>query len=291
MKSLRTSSLFHYPQKLDNLKRILAQGFKPNYCEENFSLSDKPDLIVGIPLVSFCDIPLTRITNFKIRYKEYAIGLSKDWGLKNGVNPVFYATPNSFVLSSLQKIDEMRVQHDDILKEQMSMNGYPLITNNQDYIALPLKQSDPDFKSTLISFMDSVNLFQVRSTLFGFTKTYSEKRKGEIQNNYEENEWRFVLGENKLPGSSIEWKWGEEAYKIWRGDKEKDLKPDSIFQPLKFGVEDVNFIILEDDSQIPEMIKYIQGLKEFGGYKIISHSQKSILISKIISMARIEKDF
>jgi hypothetical protein len=288
MDSLRTTSLFHYPQKLDTLKEILVQGFKPNYCKENFSYSDKTDLIVGIPMVSFCDIPLTRITNFKKRYKEYAIGLSKEWGLRNGINPVLYATPNSFVLNSLQVVDDMRWKKDEFLKERMRTTGKPLETNNQNYTAIPVKMNDPEFENIFNSFMDNVHLFQVRSTLFGYTKTYLETRKDKKQINYEENEWRFVLGENKL--SHIDWLWGVDSFSTWRGD-EKKPKPESKFQPLKFAVEDVNFIILSDDTQISKMIKFIEGLNEFGGNKIPNKSQKSILISKIISMDRIEKDF
>lgn len=292
MESIRTSSLFHYPQKLNTLKKILAQGFKPNYCKENFFHSVKPDLIVGIPMVSFCDIPLTRITNFREKYGKYAIGLSKEWGLNNGLNPVLYATPNSFVLNSLREVDEIRKQKEDILKKRMSTSGYQLITNNQNFNALPLKFGDTNYEDILNSFMDNVHLFQVRSTLFGFTKPYIGKRGDEDQNNYEENEWRFVIGECAL--TKIDWLWGEDAYKNWRGDtklKPKPPKPESKFQPLKFAVEDINFIILSDDNQILKMIKFIEGLNEFGGNIITNDSQKSILISKIISMDRINKDF
>ncbi len=290
MESLRTSSLFHYPKKLNTLKKILAQGFKPNYCKENFSISDTQNLIVGIPMVSFCDIPLTRISNFKYRYNEYAIGLSKEWGLRNGINPVLYATPNSFLFNSLQKVNEMRIQKEDILNKQMSTREYPITINTQNFNALPLKLNDPEFEKIFNSFMDNVHLVEVQSTLFGFTKAYFETRKDKRQDNYEENEWRFVLGENKIPDINIGWKWGVESYSNWRGN-EKEPKPDSVFKPLKFAFEDVNFIIVRNDSQIPNMIKYIQRLKEFGGNKITSNSLKSILISKIISMGRIEKDF
>lgn len=292
MDSLRTSSLFHYPQKLDTLKKILAQGFKSNYCKETFTILDNPDLIVGIPMVSFCDIPLTRITNFREKYGKYAIGLSKEWGLKNGINPVFYATPNSFVLNGLREVDEIRKQKEDILNKWMSTSDYPLTTNNQNFIARPLKMSDPDCENILNSFIDNVDLFKVRSTLFGFTKSYIGKRGDEDQNNYEENEWRFVISESAL--TKIDWLWGEDAYENWRGDtklKPKPPKPKSKFPPLTFDIDDVNFIILRNDKQIPSMIKYIDGLGECGGNIIADKSQKSILISKIISMDRINKDF
>ncbi len=288
MDSLRTSSLFHYPKELDTLKKILAQGFKPNYCKETFNILDSPDMIVGIPMVSFCDIPLTRTTNFRGRYKEYVIGLSKDWGLKNRINPVFYATPNSFVLNSLREIEEIRKQKEAIFNERMNTSGYQLTTNKENYTAIPLKQNDPDCGIILNSFMDNVHLFQVRSTLFGFTKPYIGKRGDEDQNNYEENEWRFVLGESAL--TQIKWLWGVESYSNWREGQENP-KPESIFPSLTFDIMDVNFIILSNDNEIQDMIEYIDGLDECGGNKIPNKSQKSILTSKIISMDRIDKDF
>jgi hypothetical protein len=287
MESIRTSSLFHYSEEFETLQKILAQGLKPNYCGETFSILDTPDFIVGIPMVSFCDIPLTRITNFREKYGKYAIGLSKKWGLKKGINPIFYATDNSFVLNSLRQIDEMRIQEEEFLNERMRTTGESLTTNGLKFNALSLKQSDSDFEKILNSFMYNAHLFQVRSTLFGFTKPYIGKRGDEDQNNYEENEWRFVLGENRsIP---INWLWGD-SYSQWRGDKENP-KPVSIFHPLIFDIEDINFIILQNDSEIPDIIDYIEGLNDVGGNLITDNSQKSILISKIISMDRIDKDF
>lgn len=287
MNSLRTSSLFHYPQKLDNLKKILAQGFKPNYCKEIFVILDRQDLIVGIPMVSFCDIPLTRITNFKNRYNEYAIGLSKEWGLKNGINPVLYATDNSHISSSLQIINLKREQINEQITEQSMHSGTQREINGETVQVKECSLKDPELRNELQLFVDNNNLFHVRSTLFGFTKTYYGIFKEKRQSNYEENEWRYVLRESISP--KISWLWGSNSYTNWRG--KGNLKPKSIFEHLVFDVDDVNFIILRDDTQIPKMIKYIEGLNEFGGGKSIDASQKYNLISKIISMDRIKKDF
>ena len=287
MDSLRTSSLFHYPQKLDTLKKILVQGFKPNYCKETFTILDTPDLIVGIPMVSFCDIPLTRITNFKNRYNEYAIGLSKEWGFKNGVNPVFYATDNSRISSSLRIIKQMSEKMNEHLIEHINAFGKPMEINGQTVQTLGRKLNDPNLCNDIQLFKDNVNFFQIRSTLFGFTKSYHGNFKNKLQSNYEENEWRFVLDESAL--TPINWFWGNDSYLNWRGNEKH--KPISLFNSLMFDIEDVNFIILRDESQIPRMVKYIEGLEEFGGSIIKDKSQKSILISKIISMDRINKDF
>lgn len=39
----------------------------PNFCREDLSYFDRTANI-GVPMISFCDIPLTRATMFKARY-------------------------------------------------------------------------------------------------------------------------------------------------------------------------------------------------------------------------------
>lgn len=83
MDSVRTSSLFHYTDYL-SLTKIIQTGLIPNYCSEDITYKNEAGEslgeIIGIPMVSFCDIPLSRIKEFSNRYGEYAIGLKKTVG-------------------------------------------------------------------------------------------------------------------------------------------------------------------------------------------------------------------
>lgn len=54
-----TSSLFHYTSRLENIYNILKEGLVPNYCKEVYS-TGRNSLVFGIPMISFCDIPLTQ---------------------------------------------------------------------------------------------------------------------------------------------------------------------------------------------------------------------------------------
>jgi hypothetical protein len=59
---LSSATLFHFTRSLDTLQQILGSGFKPFYSSEDlkmFGVSECP----GIPMVSFCDIPLSQATN------------------------------------------------------------------------------------------------------------------------------------------------------------------------------------------------------------------------------------
>ncbi len=48
-------------------------------------------------MTCFCDIPLSRITEHTQFYGKYGIGMTKEWGLKNGLNPVVYFPPDGHI--------------------------------------------------------------------------------------------------------------------------------------------------------------------------------------------------
>ena len=56
------------------------EGLIPNYCYEDLSYKRNPDRGIGVPMVSFCDMPLSKTNLFVERYgntefsrKEYAV--------------------------------------------------------------------------------------------------------------------------------------------------------------------------------------------------------------------------
>ena len=57
MASFRTSSVFRFTKEFESLTKILKTGIIPNYCEEDLSF-EGTDFVVGIPMASFCDIPI-----------------------------------------------------------------------------------------------------------------------------------------------------------------------------------------------------------------------------------------
>lgn len=69
-----TSTLFHFTKNQKTLFCILKEGLKASYCGEHFA----KDIFAGIPMVSFCDIPLTRCKEHRDKYGKYAIGFSKE---------------------------------------------------------------------------------------------------------------------------------------------------------------------------------------------------------------------
>ncbi|HNX53862.1 MAG TPA: abortive infection system antitoxin AbiGi family protein [Pontiellaceae bacterium] len=93
----KSDNLFHFTKTLDVLKSILKNGVYPKYCLEDFEWADMDIRSIAYPMCCFCDIPLSRIEEHTDFYGNYGIGLSKDWALRNKLEPVIYATQNGSV--------------------------------------------------------------------------------------------------------------------------------------------------------------------------------------------------
>ncbi|MDH0185933.1 abortive infection system antitoxin AbiGi family protein [Stenotrophomonas sp. GD03993] len=84
---------------MKNLLGIIEHGFKLKYCKETFSLLGREESL-HVPMVSFCDIPFSQIKNHINSYGCYGVGLSKEWAIRNGLNPVLYVQDNSMLAKS-----------------------------------------------------------------------------------------------------------------------------------------------------------------------------------------------
>ena len=69
----------------------------PNNCSEDLSTRANPNYIIGIPQICFCDIPVSMSDNFVKYYGRYSIGFKKEWGIKNGCNPILYVNNESII--------------------------------------------------------------------------------------------------------------------------------------------------------------------------------------------------
>lgn len=277
MINFRTSSLFHYTS-FNFLKKIILEGIKPNYCKEDFSYG-KNERIIGIPMISFCDIPLMRAHVFTNRYGNHAIGLSKDWAIRNRINPILYVS-NDEILTSLNFLKSYE-QH---LKSQLDKIG-------SDGRTLPINPNDKNSVSHIVPFMNHIFSHNANVNLFGYVKKYTGVgKKNNNQCNYEENEWRYIIQD----APAHKWLWNKDEYNKWRGFGQSKPIPTEALEreKLTFGVSDITHIIVEFERQIPDIIRYIDKLVQIGGTdKQISDTERKILYSKIISMEKIKKDF
>lgn len=242
----------------------------PNYCKEILG-SGKNQTVVGIPMVSFCDIPIMRVHDFSSRYGKFAISFTKEWALKNHINPILYIE-NEDIDKAMQYFWNLEYEYSKLAKfdlKELNDKG-----NYDDYM----------------NFFNSIFSHQANNAFFGFSKRYEIEREGKIQINYIENEWRYVVKESEDYG--INWLFGEKAYKDWRGEGKtkpvtsKELKE----QKLIFSVDDITNLITSSETDTIALIKDIRLLKSFCGGKL-SEFDKDKLINKIISFEKIENDF
>lgn len=160
--AISPSSIIHFTQKKEYLKGILESNFRLSCCKERFFFPNGRSIDLGIPMVSFCDIPLSQIKEHISKYGMYGIGLTKEWAIKNHLNPVLYLESESNLAHSFEKI----------LGEYV--------------IAKDLDSKDAnDVERAVID-------------IFRYTKNYQAdlNRENEVIKDYrfsDEREWRYVL--------------------------------------------------------------------------------------------------
>jgi hypothetical protein len=107
---LSSDTLFHF-SSFENILSILKGGhFQAKYAREIYKIRQYTSQNY-VPMCCFCDIPLTQTEDHIKDYGGNAIGMTKDWGISHGLNPVFYFVPNSLtvtieILSSPEKYNQ-----------------------------------------------------------------------------------------------------------------------------------------------------------------------------------------
>lgn len=91
----KSDNLFHFTKNIEFLKNILANGLLPRYCLEDSRWLEVDRNFIAYPMICFCDIPISRISEHTDFYGQYGIGLTKNWGLTNKLTPVIYAPQGS----------------------------------------------------------------------------------------------------------------------------------------------------------------------------------------------------
>jgi hypothetical protein len=248
-------TLFHFTNNAQNLLGILKNEFQPRYCLEDwtmFTMDGLHQLEIAIPMVCFCDLPLSKISKHLQFYGSYGIGLSKQWGVKKGINPILY------------------------LNEDAYINNY--LATLRDFI-LPFTNRKKDNHSTALL------------ELFSFIKVYEGRiwRNGEyvIKKFYDEREWRWVP---RL--SDIGYDITQKPYRLMREDYlNQEIKASADQQlsehvKLSFEPDDIKYLIVREESEIVDMISNIRKIKDK-----YSSNTIDLLTSRIISAEQILSDF
>lgn len=280
MASYRTSSVFHFTAQYELLKKIIKQGIIPNYCEEDLSF-DETDFCVGIPMACFCDIPITLLDEHTGRYGKYGVALTKEWARKNGLNPVMYITNNEVIRSVYYYHENVQAMLND---EQSMVNGLWMGCGpgniNRRLCAGEIAQR-----------LGALQEHFINLHIIGYLKKYDSN----TTNNYEENEWRYLVPEN----DETKWFWSREGYMKWSNPDNKTKEevkkpapsPNLCQHTLKFETKDISYILVKDATYKARMIQLIKKLTSVGGNKITDAHLRDDLISKVITLEQVKRDF
>ena len=89
MPRIYSHSFFHYTNEEFKLIGILRDGFIASYAKEEFMDLNGKLQHLYIPMVSFCDVPLSHIENPTV-YGNFAVGMNRVWGNSKKLSPVAY---------------------------------------------------------------------------------------------------------------------------------------------------------------------------------------------------------
>ncbi|MFC1477962.1 abortive infection system antitoxin AbiGi family protein [Candidatus Margulisiibacteriota bacterium] len=287
--TISANTLFHFTSDINNLIGILTNNFYPRYSLENYSAFWPKNMEkklsysnVAIPMVSFCDIPLSNIRNHINVYGRYAIGLTKEWGERNNINPIMYALDDSIyakvIKSSLNNIDKC-VQKLNTHRDRLYLNN-------------PKHKKDKKDKLIDTFIYELLRIDNGLLDIMSYTKNYSGKfnRNGKKNKKvcfYDEREWRYIPDPRLLFKQQLPNYIPKEIYLDVMKRKEANDKLERTECMLKFEPDDIRYIIVSKHDEILRMVDRIHEIK---GSKYGPKGMK-LLTTRIISMEQILQDF
>jgi hypothetical protein len=259
--NVSANTLFHFTSTRQSLLGILSNGLFARYSLENFEsiISDKAELV--FPMTCFCDIPLSQVKRHTSIYGKYAIGFTKNWGMKNKINPVIYTYPNSTtadilneLISELEKFFDI----DEKEKTKIKKRRKAKISFDMDKIL-----NDHSFKYKLEVGEKIAELHEKLGHFIKYIKPYEGKffRGTDYLENhvkfYEEREWRYIPNRAVIKQANLKDSFKAEYYKDAIKRRAINMKL-AKHAKLNFNANDIRFIVVNKDSEIPSTLDELE---------------------------------
>lgn len=218
--ALSSNSLIHFTRNKNSLIGILRDNFRIFYCLEHVYC--KSGTFRGaVPMVSFCDIPLSEIKNHIDKYGCYGLGLKKSWAAKKGMNPVLYI-------------------------EKESMIGHEFRNTAKKLLLGKYDNTISEEGLTIIN-------------LFRYMKNYEHEliRNDKIYPNYrfsDEREWRYVPPKEDAEIIVLEKLFSSQEQKNQANSRLENIR-------LEFTPDDITYIIINEETEIAEFIEVLRSAK------------------------------
>ncbi len=262
--TISSDTLFHFTCNIDHVRGILEDEFRPHLSLEDLPWVERTGIKLAIPMVSFCDIPLSQTLGHMQYYGSYGIGLSKSWGQRNGVTPVLYTYKDSPLTASFNHCYAWAI------KKLSNVQG-PYLTMQE----IDLSKELAEHHQSLLRILCFLKLYE--GPLRRGDQTFPNVRF------YDEREWRFVP---QLREPLSRYLLTEKGYNntTTLADATSEIQTQS---RISFEPPDIKYIIISKNEEILPMIKMIEEIK---GDRY-SEDEIKVLSSRIIPAEQIASDF
>ena len=247
--------LFKFMNRLEFLKTALLKGaIIPRYYEEkidylNITAINK----IAFPMICFCDIHLNRLGYHIGNYGQYGIGLSKKWGIEQGIQPIHYINPISNLRKDFSGL--FNTAYNEVIDVSEKMSKYNNYLLHDLFYMKPISGEMLDKDGHL------------------------DKR-----NFHDEKEWRYIPDFSEA-NTDLPLVISQE----FMNPKSYDTYSQGIIQCselwLRFEPENIKHIIVNVAQERSELINFIIK-KEIG-----SKEQQYILFSKKLVFEELEEDW
>ncbi|MEC2078634.1 abortive infection system antitoxin AbiGi family protein [Metabacillus fastidiosus] len=247
--------LFKFMDRLEYLKQILVnKAIMPRYYEEkvDYLKIDGIDKI-AFPMTCFCDIHLNRLIYHMKNYGYYGIGLEKNWGIRQGIQPIHYINQYSHLRKDFSEILNIMFKMRD--EDRIKYNSY------HNHLLHSLFYMKP-IEGQMI------------------TKGIYEKR-----NFHDEKEWRFIPNlenvDTELPLVIDLEQMNPKSYQAYS----QGISQRSELW-LHFELRAIKYIIVKDQEERKELIDFIINEKLWE-----AEDEKYMLLSKIMVFNELREDW
>jgi len=230
-------------------------AFKPSYAKERVSSNDETTPNFFVPMVSFCDFKVHELNLHCTKYGKFGIGLSKKWGIRKGLNPVFYINDGCNLFG-------------DIRKSLISIDK----CNDNLMSAESRGDKDWDLLTKILSNSQKI------MDLYCYSKNYQGEleRKGKktIKNFRfaDDREWRYVSPNVEFP------LYGESKNVTKESLNNAYIRREHF---LNFKYENIKFVFVPNKKERLYLINFIDRLP-------INKDEKHLLISKILVIKHLD---